>query len=109
MSSLWMGLGLLATFLSVSLGVAAMQAIRADRRRGVELLQSQVVDVGDFRERQLAEPFLDRVLLPMGSRFGDFAKRVTPLGMRQRIARQLVLSGNTGTMNADKMAAVKVF
>jgi tight adherence protein C len=29
--------------------------------------------------------------------------------MRQRIARQLVLSGNTGTMNADKMAAVKVF
>jgi tight adherence protein C len=109
MSSLWMGLGLLATFLSVSLGAVAVSAIRADRRRGTELLQQQVVDVGDLRERQLAEPFLDRILIPMGAKLGEFTKRVTPLGMRQRIARQLVLAGNTGGMNADKMAAVKVF
>ena len=109
MSSLWLGLGLLATFLSVTVAAVTVQAIRADRRRGVELLRQQVVDVGDLRDRQLAEPFLDRVLLPMGTKLGEFAKRVTPLGMRQRIARQLVLAGNTGEMNADKMAAVKVF
>src|SRR6476619_4377012 len=104
MSSLWMCLGLVATVLSVILGVFAVQAVRADRRRGVELLQTQVVDVGDLRERQLAQPFLDRVLVPAGSKLGEFTKRITPLGMRQRIARQLVLAGNTGTTNADKMA-----
>jgi tight adherence protein C len=104
-----MGLGLIATFLSVGLGAVAVQAIRTDRRRGVELLKTQVVEVGDLREQQLTEPFLDRVLLPVGSKLGEFAKRVTPIGMRERIARQLVLSGNTGNMNADKMAALKVF
>jgi tight adherence protein C len=109
MSSLWLGFGLIATFLSVALGAVAVQSIRADRRRGLEMLQSQVVEFGDLRQQQMAEPFLERVLLPAGSKLGEFAKRITPIGMRERIAKQLLLAGDASARNPDVMAAMRVF
>jgi tight adherence protein C len=63
----------------------------------------------DLRSKELAEPFMDRVVIPALSSLGAAAKRITPLGMRQRIARQLVLAGSPGGMDADKVAALKVF
>jgi len=56
----------------------------------------------------MSEPFLDRVLVPAGSRVNEFIRRVTPIGMRQRIARQLVLAGGSPEW-ADRIAAAKVF
>lgn len=107
MSSLYLPFGLLAVFGAVVLTMVAGQAVLADRRRALEMLQAQVPEV-DIRGRQLAEPFLDRVLVPMLGSLGDLAKRITPIGMRERIARQLVLAGNPPD-DAAKVAAFKVF
>ena len=89
--------------------VVSAHAWVVERRRAVSLLQSQVVQLRALREQQMAEPFFERVLLPVVRELGQLAKRITPVGMRQRIARRLVLAGNTGTLDADKVAAFKVF
>jgi tight adherence protein C len=109
MSELVFGLGLVGIFAAVVVGMMTMQAAYAGRRRVVDLLQSQVVQVPDMRQNELSQPFFDRVVLHLLGELGQFAKRVTPIGMRQRIARQLVLAGNTGKLDADKVAATKLF
>jgi len=108
MSSVWMAAVLIGTFLAVTFAAVGVQSIRADRRRGRDLLQTQVVEFSNLRERQMAEPFMERLLLPAGSKVGAFIKRVTPLGMRDRIARNLELAGEVGTKNPDVVAATKV-
>jgi tight adherence protein C len=110
MSSLFLPLGLAGTFGAIVMLGVALEAWMAGRRRGVEVLRAQVGDVSvNIRDQELAEPFLDRALAPFVSRLGGFAKRVTPGGMRKRIARQLVLAGNPPGLGADKVAAMKVF
>ena len=108
MSSLYLPIGLLAAFAGVALGVVAIQAFLAERREAVEMLHAQVPEV-DIRGKQLTEPFHDRVVVPLLGSLGTIAKRITPLGMRERIARQLVLSGSPAGMDAEKVAAFKVF
>jgi tight adherence protein C len=107
MSSLLL-LSLAATFGAVALGAIAVQTSAANRRRAVALLRSQISEV-DLRGKELAEPFLDRVIVPLVAGLGNLAKRVTPLGMRQRIARKLVLAGSPAGLDADKVAAFKLF
>jgi tight adherence protein C len=107
MSSLLL-LSLAATFTAVALGTIAVQASAAQRRRAVALLRSQISEV-DLRGKEMAEPFLDRVIVPVVRGLGTLAKRVTPLGMRQRIARKLVLAGSPAGLDADKVAAFKLF
>jgi tight adherence protein C len=110
MSELYVPLALGATFGAIVLGGLVVDAWLVGRRRAVESLRRQVPEVGfDFRERQMSEPFLDRVLLPGLARLGDVAQRITPIGMRRRIARQLVLAGSPPNLDADKVAAFKLF
>jgi tight adherence protein C len=108
MSSLWFMLALLATFSSFVMGGVAIDAAMANRRRTLGILRSQVKEV-DVRAKELAEPFLERALIPLVAGLGRTAKRVTPLGMRERIARKLVLAGSPGSMDAEKVAAFKIF
>lgn len=110
MSSLFLPLGLAGTFGAIVLLGVALEAWMAGRRRSVEVLQAQVGEVSvNLRDREMAQPFMDRVLAPFVSRLGALAKRVTPVGMRDRIARQLVLAGNPPGMSAERVAAMKVF
>jgi tight adherence protein C len=109
MSDLYVPLALVGTFGAIVLGGLVLDAWIAGRRRAVDVLRQQVPEVGfDFREQQMSEPFLDRVLIPGLARLADVAKRVTPIGMRKKIARQLVLSGSSPN-DADKVAALKLF
>src|SRR3989454_6040390 len=108
MSSLYLPIGLTAAFCAITLAIVALQGVLADRRRAVEMLQAEVPEL-DIRGKELAEPFMDRVLVPMLGSLGSVAKRITPIGMRERIARQLVLAGSPAGMDADKVAAFKVF
>jgi tight adherence protein C len=109
MSELYVPLALGATFGAFVLGGLIVDAWLVGRRRAVEALRRQVPEVGfDLRERQMSEPFLDRVLIPGLARLGEVAQRITPIGMRRRIARQLVLAGSPPN-DADKVAAFKLF
>jgi tight adherence protein C len=109
MSSLYIAAALVGTFAAVVTAGLAAHAIAGDRRRALQLLQSQVGEVMDLRQHELAQPFLDRVIVPVTGALGRMARRMTPVGMRDRIARLLVLGGHSGNLNPEKVAAAKVF
>src|SRR5437762_2229025 len=109
MSSLYLLLGLAGTFGSIVVAGVAVSAASANRRRAVEVLRGQVPQMTDVRQIEMTKPFSERAVAPFMGALGDFAKRITPVGMRERIARQLVLGGSPVGLDANKVAAMKVF
>ncbi len=109
MSSVYLAVALLGTFGAVVLGGVALVGVSASRRRAVEVLRSQVPEMTDVRKIEMTRPFTERAVAPFIGALGDFAKRVTPVGMRERIARQLVLGGSPEGLDANKVAAMKIF
>ena len=108
MSDVFLNLGLVGIFGAVVTGILLARAVMVERRRAMEILRSQVVELPDVRRQTLSQPFTERALLPLVTSMGQLARRLTPIGMRDRIARLLVLGGNAPT-DADKIAAMKVF
>ena len=108
MSDVFLNLGLVGIFGAVVTGILLARAVMVERRRAMEILRSQVVELPDVRRQTLSQPFTERALLPLVTSMGQVARRLTPIGMRDRIARLLVLGGNAPT-DADKIAAMKVF
>jgi tight adherence protein C len=110
-SDLYVPLALIGTFSAVAVAVVAVDAHLVERRRAVELLRAQVREIpsSNLRDQEMAEPFASRVLLPFVGALGRIARRITPIGMRDRIARQLVLAGNPAGWDAEKVAATKIF
>jgi len=109
MSSLYLSLALVGSFSAIVMVGIAVNGLRADRRKAVEVLRGQVPELTDARQIEIAKPFGQRAVVPFIGALGDFAKRITPLGMRERIARQLVLGGSPIGLDANKVAAMKVF
>src|SRR6266702_2610371 len=109
MSSLYVAAALIGTFLAVMTAGLVAHAVMGDRRRTLQLLQSHLGEVTDLRRQELAQPFLDRVVVPVTAGLGRLARRITPVGMRDRIARLLVLGGHAGNLNPEKVAAAKLF
>jgi len=110
MSELFLTFALVATFAAVLLVASAVEVTIAERRRTVKLLQAQVASVQplNLREQELSGSFLERILLPLVGATGGFAKRVTPLGMLQRIDKKLVLAGSPPGWSAERVAAFKM-
>jgi tight adherence protein C len=109
MSSLYLPLGLLGVFAAIVMAGVVLDARLVQGRRSLELLRAQVGEIPNLRQQELSQPFLQRVLVPFVNSLGRAAKRITPLGMRQRIARKLVLAGSPTGWDAEKVAATKVF
>ena len=93
MSDVWLFLAIGSLFLAIVLvGVFIDQTI-AERHRAVRLLESQVTAGGqaaprvDLREEELKENFGSRVFVPIVTRAGRIARRVTPLDARDRISK----------------------
>jgi tight adherence protein C len=112
MSSLLLPLGLIAMFGSILLTGVVVESLLAQRRRAVDVLESQITPPArttDLRQVELQQPFLQRVLIPFVSGLGSVARRITPADMRRRIARKLVLAGSPAGWDGEKVAALKVF
>src|SRR5690242_14131317 len=109
MSNFYLFLALVGTFGAIIAVGVVMQGSMAERRRTVDILRANVTEVPNMRAQELSQPMLDRIFVPVVAGLGRFAKRVTPLGMRERIARQLVLAGSPEALNPDKVAAAKLF
>jgi tight adherence protein C len=95
-------------------GVFVEQSM-TEKRRSVRLLESQVIGPSgaaqqnlNLREQELAENFGTRVLVPIVARAGRFAKRITPLDTRDRIAKKLVLAGSPAGWDAERVLAFKI-
>jgi tight adherence protein C len=109
MSEYMLPLAVTATFLSVSLLVLAGRRSMTRRQRPVELLKAQLGrNIPVTRDEDLSRSFTERALVPFLGTLGALGTRLTPLGMRKRIGRKLVLAGNPPAWTADKVAAVKM-
>jgi tight adherence protein C len=109
MSNLFLLLALAGTFSAIVMVGYASSAMQANRRRAVEMLQAQVPVMTDVRRIDMTRPFSERAVVPFVGALGNIAKRITPIGMRDRIARQLVLAGSPSGLDANRVAAMKVF
>jgi tight adherence protein C len=109
MSDYLLPVAVVATFLSVSLLVVGVQQGMVRRRKAIELLETQLGQtIAVTREEDLSRSFRERALVPFLGALGAIGIRLTPLGMRKRIQRKLVLAGSPPAWSADKVAAAKV-
>ena len=115
MSEVWLFLAIGSLFLAIVLvGVFIDQTI-AERHRAVRLLESQVTGAGgqaaprvDLREEELKENFGSRVFVPIVSKAGRIARRVTPLDARDRITKKLLVAGSPAGWDAERVLAFKI-
>ncbi len=112
MSSLWLALALVGTFLTIFMVGVVVDMLLRERNRPVTLLQSQlgqVPDAPDFRTNpQLEGSVLERVLMPGVKRLGRGLVRLTPFDLNARIVELLVLSGNPPAWDAERVVALKI-
>jgi tight adherence protein C len=100
---------MLATFAAVMLGGIAVEITFNQRRKAVEVLQTQVGHLtANLRQEDLSRSFIERVLFPVAKALGAAARRVTPLDMRRRLDRKLVLGGSPANWDAERVAAFKL-
>jgi tight adherence protein C len=109
MSEYMVPVAVAATFLSVSLLVLGVQQSMTRRRKAVQILEAQLGrSIPVSREEDLSRSFRERALVPALGTLGAVGTRLTPIGMRKRIARKLILAGSPAAWSADKVAAVKM-
>src|SRR5437867_10161994 len=99
MSEIWLLLAIGCVFSSVILVGFALDASSTERKRTVRLLESQVsgsqsVTSANLRDRELAQSFGQRVLVPFVGGAGRVARRITPMDARERVANKLLLAGS---------------
>jgi tight adherence protein C len=107
MSSLYLALGVIATFAAV---VAAALTLRvsAQSRRPIEVLETELRHAGvDIRQQTLQRPFVERVMGPLVSALATMAGHLAPAGARDRIATKLVLAGSPPSWTAERVLAFK--
>jgi tight adherence protein C len=111
MSSLWLALTLVGTFLTIfAVGVLVDMLVR-EKNRPVTLLQSsvgQVTDSVDLRQQELSGSALERVVLPSAKRLGQAVMRLTPFDLYARINEKLVLAGRPVGLDAERVVALKI-
>ncbi|MGH2749418.1 MAG: type II secretion system F family protein [Actinomycetota bacterium] len=109
MSSLYLPLALVATFSMFMIVGLIVDLIVAQRRRPVELLEAQVEHISsNTRERELARSFVERVITPVMEGLGRVMRRVTPLGMNDRIEQKLALAGSPARWDVERVVAFKL-
>lgn len=109
MSELYIPIVLIATFSAVVLGGIAVEVTVAQKRRSSRVFHAQVGHLANLREEQLSASFGERVVAPLSKWFGKAARRLTPLGLRKRIDRKLMLAGSPKLWDAERVAGFKVF
>jgi tight adherence protein C len=115
MSEIWLILSVLSLGLSIILVGVYIDQSRAEKQRAVRLLETQIVGPSgvaapapNIREETLKENFGSRVVVPIVSRAGKLARRVTPLDARDRIERKLLLAGGPVGWDAERILAFKI-
>jgi tight adherence protein C len=115
MSEIWLFLAIGCLFLAIVMVGVFVDQTMTEKRRAVRLLESQVTGPAghadaavDIREQEMSENFGTRVLVPVVSRAGRVAKRVTPLDARDRIAKKLVVAGSPAGWDAERVLAFKI-
>ena len=111
MSSLWLALTLVGTFLTIFMAGVLVDMFMRERNRTVTLLQAgvgQVSDSVDLRQQELEGSALDRLVLPTVKSLGRGLVRLTPFDLNARIEERLVLAGRPQGWDAERVVALKI-
>jgi tight adherence protein C len=115
MSDVWLILSVLSLFTAIVLIGIYIDQTRAEKQRAVRMLETQVVGPGgtaapqvDLREEELSANFGSRIMVPIVTKAGRFARRITPLDARERIAQKLLLAGSPAGWDAERVLAFKI-
>jgi tight adherence protein C len=83
--------------------VERLEANRAIRRiRTLDQMRA------NFRERELAAPFLRRALSPMVRAAGRLGRKFTPASVVERLAKEIVAAGSPEGWDAERILALKL-
>jgi tight adherence protein C len=100
--------GVFGTFLVVLLAGATMISVSRSRR-SAQVLQGQLESAGiSVSPHGAVTSFSERVVAPAISRFSIAAARITPAGLRNGVARRLVLAGGSGKWTAELFLAAQL-
>lgn len=112
MSEIWLVLAVASAFFAVVLAGLAIEQGSSDKKRAVRLLESQVGSSSsesvNLRDQELQKNFGSRVVVPVVSKAGRVARRVTPLDTRDRVAKKLLLAGSPAGWDAERVMAFKI-
>jgi tight adherence protein C len=111
MSSLWLALALVGTFLAIFMVGVVVDMLLRERHRPVAILESQLGQVAepvDLRQQELQGSVLDRVLMPAARAAGRKLVRLTPLDLHGKLNEMLVLAGNPPAWDAERVVALKI-
>jgi tight adherence protein C len=111
MSSLWLALALVGTFLTIFLVGVLVDLFMRERERPVALLESQVGGMGEsvnLRDQELEGSTMSRLIMPGAKRLGRGIVRRTPFSLDERINELLVLSGSPIGLDAERVVAMKI-
>jgi tight adherence protein C len=103
--------GILLAFGAMLLALYALQDYVLERRQVFKALRSvRAIELTptDVRKRELAVPFLQRVLIPSLRRVGGFGRKFTPASVTERLARELVYAGSPAGWDAERVLAMKL-
>jgi tight adherence protein C len=112
MSSLWLALTLVSTFLAVFMVGVMIDMSMKEKRRPVSILESQVGGVVseqvDLRQQELEGNVFTRLVMPAARRVGRAVTSVTPVDLHARITHNLVLAGSPEGWDAERVVALKI-
>ena len=103
-------LGILAAFAAVLIAIATAADFVLERERMFRTLRTvRAIELtpDQLRKRELAAPFMQRVMLPFMQRSGGFFRRFTPAGVMDRLRQELVYAGSPPGWDAERVVATK--
>jgi tight adherence protein C len=111
MSTPLLVVGATAVFLAVFAIVYSVQSIVAERRqvyRTLQALRAVELRPADLRNRELARPARDRLVMPFYNAALALTRRFTPAGARDAIRRKLIMAGSPFGWDPDRVLVAKV-
>ena len=100
-----------AVFVSLALlfvVVADWSTERGSLRRTLHGATASSGDRVDMRASQLATPALGRIVVPAGQAASRLARRLSPVGVYERVEQELVWAGNPRGWDVERVMAFKV-
>lgn len=111
MSAVFLVAGATALSGAVFVTVLSLQSLVAERRqayRTIRALRAVEIRPVDIRDRELASPTRQRVLVPFYRAALALARRFTPSGAHENLQRRLLMAGSPVGWDADRLLATKV-
>jgi tight adherence protein C len=87
----------------LTMGVTAE---RSDARESLRRLEGYQIQ--DVRDQEMLAPISERVVNPLVEAFATLARRFSPEGYRDQVARKLVLGGNAQRVSVDQVLVWKL-